>query len=105
MSYEPQTLRDAMNIWKSHGGQDDGIVGDAAHQQKQSYHNGWDVASRLWGSTDLAEVSAKDYSYRQARDRVKSNGAMAMDLGSLNGGLTGLQAFSRWLVDRCVNGM
>jgi hypothetical protein len=94
----PQTLTDLMAYWTSHGGVNLGIKGDPAHQSRGSYHNGFDVASKLWGTTSLATIASKDYSYRLARDRVKSNAAAALDLGRLNGSLANLQRFSRWLV-------
>jgi hypothetical protein len=87
-----------MALWVSKGGLNSGIVGDAAHASRSSYHNGFDVASRLAGSTNLATVAKTDYSYRLPRDKVTSNAAAAMDLGKLGGSLGKLQAFSRWFV-------
>lgn len=55
-----------------------GIVGDAAHARRASYHNGWDRV--------LAHhrTAATDYSIRTARDRAypRTNAAMAIDIGN-----------------------
>ena len=55
-----------------------GIVGDAAHQRRQSYHNGQDAITR-YGRT-----AANDYSIRTPRDREPylTNAASALDIGN-----------------------
>jgi hypothetical protein len=57
-----------------------GIVGDAAHQRRASYHNGWDAVLR-YGRT-----AATDYSIRTARDRAlpRTFAAMALDIGNFS---------------------
>lgn len=57
-----------------------GIVGDAAHQRRASYHNGQDAISR-YGRT-----SANDYSIRTPRDREPylTNAASALDIGNFS---------------------
>ena len=55
-----------------------GIVGDAAHQRRASYHNGQDAITR-YGRT-----AANDYSIRTSRDRKPylTNAASALDIGN-----------------------
>lgn len=97
MTVNPQTLVDLGRYWVLHDGVNLGVVGDAAHQARPSYHNGQDVINaRGW-------TAANDYSIRHERDREPhlTNAASAIDLGRLRGTLTGLQHFSRWLVAQC----
>jgi len=97
MTYAPETLRDLAAYWVRMGGVNLGIVGDLAHQGRASYHNGQDAIDR-YGRT-----AANDYSIRLTRDKEPylTNAAAALDLGRLDGSLTNLQKFSRWLVEQC----
>lgn len=76
-----------------------GIVGDAAHQRRASYHNGQDAVDR-YGRT-----AANDYTIRTPRDREPhlTNAASAIDIGrftTAKGGAVKLRHMSRWLVAR-----
>jgi hypothetical protein len=107
VSYAPQTIKDAMAMWVAGGGVNSGIVGDDEHRDRPSYHNGWDAALERYipifgANVTMDEVASRDYTYRLARDKVRSNAASAMDLGRVNGTLTGLRAFSNWLVKQCL---
>jgi hypothetical protein len=55
-----------------------GIVGDAAHARRASYHNGWDRVI-AYGRT-----AATDYTIRTARDRAlpRTYAASALDIGN-----------------------
>lgn len=55
-----------------------GIVGDAAHQKRPSYHNGQDAITRY------RRTAANDYSIRTPRDREPhlTNAASALDIGN-----------------------
>jgi hypothetical protein len=88
VTFAPQTLIAVASLWESHGGVNLGIVGDTEHAAKgYSYHLGSD------------QLSPDAYSIRTTRDRNGlSHAASAIDLGRVNGSLTGLRAFSRWLV-------
>jgi hypothetical protein len=69
-----------------------GIVGDAAHAKRASYHNGKD---RI---VAYHRTRATDYSIRHDRDwQGLTNAASAIDIGNHDG----LASLSRWLVDRC----
>lgn len=95
MTYAPATLIELRDFWVSQGGDDLGIVGDAKHAARSSYHNGKDriVANDNWDT---------DYTVRLPRDRCcATNAASAIDLGRLDGTLRELQTFSRWLVRQC----
>jgi hypothetical protein len=81
MSYAPQTiyaLRAYLQPKTKLSASALGIVGDAAHQRRASYHNGQDAISR-YGRT-----SATDYSIRTSRDREPylTNAASALDIGN-----------------------
>jgi hypothetical protein len=104
VTYDPQTLKDLMAFWVAQGGVNLGITGDAAHAARASYHNGWDRAISRYGTTDMAVVASRDYTFFQARDRVKSAAASAVDFGRLDGSLPKLYAFSTWLVEQCIAG-
>lgn len=70
-----------------------GIVGDAAHAVRATYHNGRDrfAASGL-------DTCAENYTICTARDRAGlTNAAAAMDIGNH----PDLRKLSRWLVARC----
>ena len=94
MTYAPASLKALANYWVAQGGVNSGIVGDAAHQRRASYHNGQDAIDK-YGRTAL-----DDYSIRHVRDREPylTNAASAIDLGRLDGSLVALHSFSRWLV-------
>lgn len=98
MTYAPATIRTAQAYWQSRGGVPLGIVGDARHQRRASYHNGQDAIER-YGRTAL-----DDYSIRLPRDREPylTNAAAAIDLGRLGGTYKGLRDYSNWLVARCL---
>jgi hypothetical protein len=102
MTYAPASVKSFMSVWTANGGVNSGIVGDAAHAARPSYHNGWDRAVARHSTTSMAAIASMDYTFRLPRDQVKSNAAMAADLGKLNGTLKGLYSFSQWLVDQCV---
>lgn len=95
MSTAPASIRALASLWVSKGGTNLGIVGDAAHGAKgTSYHLGRD------------RLAPGAYSASSSRDRAGlTNAASALDLGKLDGSLTGLRAFSKWLVSRCQRGV
>ncbi len=97
MTYAPATLQRLAAYWKAQGGTNLGIVGDAAHQARPTYHNGQDAIARYH------RTALDDYSIRLARDREPflTNAASAIDLGKLGGTYQGLRTFSAWLVARC----
>jgi hypothetical protein len=104
MTYKPKVLADAMAFWVAHGGADGGIVGDAAHALRPTYHNGWDRAVSRYGTTDMAVVASKDYTYAQKRDQVKSDAAMGIDLSWPLANKTPLYKVGTWLVEQCKAG-
>lgn len=91
MTFAPPTLVALGAYLVAHDAVNLGIVGDASHVATgTSYHLGKD------------RLVAGAYSAVQARDVAGlSNAASAIDVGRINGTLTGLQAFSRWLVSSC----
>lgn len=96
MSYAPATTLAARSYLLSRGVPADGlgIVGDTAHGN-EGYHCGWDRLSRGYGTGD--------YSYGESpRDRVKSNAAMALDIGGMSEQWT--EDFNVWLVAQCAAG-
>lgn len=101
MTTTPPTLADLAAFWVSHGGTNLGIVGNQKHCS--GYHLGRD---RIYGTcackpdgTCEPGQGAKDYSVVMARDKAGlTNAASAIDLGRLNGSLTQLYEFSKWLV-------
>lgn len=96
MSYAPASILQLGRFWVDQGGANLGIVGDLAHAQRASYHNGKD---RI---TKYGRTRATDYSIRSDRDwNGLTDAAAALDLGLLNGRLTELQAFSVWFAKRC----
>lgn len=100
MTVAPATLRELEAYWKAQGGVSLGIVGDAAHRARPSYHNGQDVINANgW-------TSVQDYSIRRPRDQEPhlTNAAAAIDLGKLNGRYSDLRKFSDWLARRCIDG-
>lgn len=102
MTYAPTSLRELAAYWTDKGGIDLGIVGDAAHATRPSYHNGLDRAIKRYGTSDLAVIARYDYSFRLSRDKAgASDAAMGFDIGKLQGTYTALQHFSRWLVAQC----
>lgn len=102
MTYNPTTLVELGRYWVAKGGVNLGVVGDAAHADRPSYHNGIDRAIRRLGTSDLDRIAAADYTFRLARDRDgASNAASGIDLGKLNGTYRDLRKFSTWLVERC----
>lgn len=88
MTYAPPTLLALAKLWVAEGGVNLGIVGDTRHVGGGvSYHLGKD------------QLTATAYSRVTARDKAGlTNAASAMDFGRLDGSLTKLQAFSKWLV-------
>lgn len=98
VTFAPATLVALGAYWRKQGGVNLGIVGDAAHQKRPSYHNGQDVIAKH-GRTAL-----DDYTIRLARDREPhlTNAAAAIDLGKLDGKLSELYRFSNWLVAECL---
>lgn len=99
MTYAPKSITDAMRVWTTHGGVNLGIVGNTAHTV--GYHLGKD---RIYDGSGPG-IGDSDYSVKLARDKAGlTNAASAMDLGRLNGSLTGLQKYSNWLVAKCKAG-
>ena len=88
MTFAPSTLTALAHYWTSHGGVSLGIVGDPGHVDKgTSYHLG------------KSQLVRGAYSAQILRDRRGlSEAASAIDLGKLDGSLTDLRTFSRWLV-------
>lgn len=94
MTYAPKTIAAFAKVWTDHGGVNSGIVGDTRHTG--GYHLGRD---RLFSSTGKGWA---DYSVQLQRDKNGlSDAAAAFDFGKLNGSLSKLQHFSRWLVEKC----
>jgi hypothetical protein len=91
MTYAPDSLKKLAALWISNGGVNLGIVGDTRHVTKgTSYH---------LGKSQLADGA---YSAKLPRDvEGLTDAASAIDLGKLDGSLTGLQKFSTWLVNQC----
>lgn len=80
MTYAPRTIYDVRAYLQPRTGLSPsalGIVGDAAHARRASYHNGQDAITR-YGRT-----AANDYSIRTARDREPylTSAASALDIG------------------------
>ena len=91
MSYNPRTLQDLGAYWTGQGGVNLGVVGDTGHTVGLSPGPG--PYLRPTGQGD------DDYSVKHPRDSAGLSGAAsAIDLGRLNGELSELYAFSRWLV-------
>lgn len=90
MTFAPPTIKALAVFMSYHGGVNLGIVGDVAHQTRgNSYHLGEDL------------LTADAYSRVTARDKAGlSLAASAYDLGRIDGSLTKLQNFSKWLVSR-----
>lgn len=97
MSYAPSSIKALAAFWVAQGGVNLGIVGNLAHRQRQSYHNGKDAI------TEYGRTAVNDYSIRTARDKAGlTNAASALDIGRLNGSLTDLWEFSRWFAEQCL---
>lgn len=95
MTYAPASISQLATFWRREGGVNLGIVGDARHASRPSYHNGRDrivAYSRL--NTDYTAMNVRDRS-------GLTNAASAIDLGALQGGFNHLRAFSVWLVGQC----
>lgn len=93
MTYAPATLLELRRYLMPKTGLTAGnlgIVGDAAHATRASYHNGWD---RI---TAAGRTAATDYTIRTARDRAepRTAAAMAMDIGNHHA----LRSLSAYLV-------
>ena len=94
MTFSPRPLLDLRDLWVANGGEHLGIVGGPRHTS--GYHLGRNRIFRTGGQGD------RDYSIQLPRDRpFLTNAASAIDLGRLDGELTNLFDFSRWLVTRC----
>lgn len=103
MTYAPATIRAVAAYWVARGGENLGIVGDAAHAARATYHNGLDRAIKRYGTSNMDVIASKDYSFRLARDRIgATNAASALDLGRLGGERQPMRDFSVWLVRECV---
>lgn len=99
MTYAPKTLTALMAFWTKQGGVNLGIVGNTAHTK--GYHLGKD---RIFDGSGPG-IGWADYSVKTTRDKAGlTNAASAVDLGRLDGSLTKLWAFSRWLADECKAG-
>lgn len=101
MTYAPPTLTALARYYVDQGGVNSGIVGNAAHAARASYHNGLDRAIASYGANRTI-ISERDYTFRLPRDRNgASNAASAFDLGKLSGSLVKLRKFSIWLKEQC----
>lgn len=95
MTYAPARLRSLQTYLMAQTGLSAGnlgIVGDAAHAVRATYHNGRDrfIASGL-------DTCAENYTICNARDRAGlTNAASAIDIGRHGG----LRSLSMWLVQR-----
>jgi hypothetical protein len=97
MTFAPRSLLDLQTYWVLRGGVSLGIVGDAAHQARASYHNGRDVIQK-YGRT-----CANDYTICHPRDVAGlSDAASAIDLGPLNGSYRDLRSFTEALAARLM---
>jgi hypothetical protein len=97
MSYAPGTIYEVRTYLQPRTGLSAaslGIVGDAAHQRRASYHNGQDAITR-YGRT-----AANDYSIRTSRDREPylTNAASALDIGNFSRNGKTLRNLSKSLV-------
>lgn len=100
MSYAPSTLLALRAYLQPRTGLSPaslGIVGDAAHARRASYHNGWDRV------TAYGRTAATDYTIRTTRDRAlpRTAAASAIDIGTFaasKGGAAKLRHMSAWLV-------
>lgn len=92
MTFAPLPLKNLAAFWVSQGGVNLGIVGDIPHASVGvSYHLG------------RSQLIPTAYSIQLPRDKAGlTEAASAIDLGKLNGSLKHLQAFSNWLVTRCL---
>lgn len=96
MTYAPKTISALASYWVAQGGVNLGIVGNTAHTK--GYHLGKD---RIYDGSGPG-IGDADYSVKLARDRAGlTNAASALDLGRLDGKLSELQRFSKWLVAQC----
>lgn len=99
MTYAPASITALAKVYTDHGGVNLGIVGNTAHTV--GYHLGRD---RIYDGSGPG-LGDGDYSVVLSRDKAGlTNAASALDIGKLNGSLTELQAFSRWLVQRAIDG-
>lgn len=96
MTFAPASLRSLGSFYEAQGGVNLGIVGNTAHTT--GYHLGRD---RIYDGSGPG-TGDNDYSVQLARDKAGlTDAASAIDLGRINGSLTELRAFSRWLVAQC----
>lgn len=97
MTYAPATIKALAAYLVAHRFGNSGIVGDAAHQARASYHNGQDAI------TAHGRTAANDYSIRTARDREPhlTDAAAGLDIGKGNSSLADLQNLSRYIVAEC----
>lgn len=97
MTFAPASIKGLAAYLVAQGFGNSGIVGDAAHQARASYHNGQDAI------TAHGRTAANDYTIRTARDREPhlTDAASALDIGRGTRPLGDLQALSRWFVDEC----
>lgn len=99
MSYAPASILNVAKLWTDRGGSNLGIVGDASHQARPSYHNGRDVIAR-YGRT-----CSTDYSICHPRDvRGLSDAASALDIGPGAVGFRLLRDFTKRLGEAVVRG-
>ena len=94
MTYAPAPLKALGAYLVAHGAVNLGIVGDTRHAAKgTSYHLGAD------------KLAPGAYSATLARDRAGlTDAASAIDIGRVDGTLTGLRTLSAWLVAECQRG-
>ena len=96
MTYAPATITALAKYWVAQGGVNSGIVGNTRHVK--GYHLGKD---RIYDGSGPG-IGAADYSVQLARDKAGlTDAAAALDLGKLDGSLSKLYAFNRWLVAQC----
>ena len=94
MTFAPPPLVALGRYLVAHKAVNLGVVGDTAHAAKgTSYHLG------------KSQLSLTAYSRQTARDKAGlSEAASAIDIGRINGTLTELRTFSKWLVAQCQAG-
>ena len=99
MTFAPPTISALASYLMSQGYGNSGIVGDATHQSRPSYHNGKDAILR-YGRT-----SVNDYSISNPRDRAGlTNAASAIDIGRGSRSAALLYASGDWFAAQCKLG-
>ena len=58
MTYAPASIKNLASYWVAQGGINSGIVGDAAHRKRASYHNGQDAIEQ-YGRDEIIRPRAR----------------------------------------------